>query len=71
MATGSKRSARKRSITPRRDPAGTAPAPQSPLLDLTSDWYWEQDAEFRFTTFEGRGGGGHYAPSAAVLGKRM
>ena len=24
------------------------------LTELSSDWYWEQDAEFRFTRFEGR-----------------
>jgi len=24
------------------------------LTDLSSDWYWEQDAEFRFTRLEGR-----------------
>ncbi|MEX2525310.1 MAG: diguanylate cyclase [Gammaproteobacteria bacterium] len=25
------------------------------LTELSSDWYWEQDGEFRFTRFEGRG----------------
>src|SRR5690349_22710312 len=24
-----------------------------PISQLSSDWYWEQDAEFRFTTFTG------------------
>ena len=42
------------------------------LTKLSSDWYWEQDAELRFIKFEGRGGGeGGYDPSAAVLGKRV
>jgi len=27
------------------------------LTELSSDWYWEQDAEFRFSRFEGRGSG--------------
>ncbi|HUQ74231.1 MAG TPA: diguanylate cyclase [Burkholderiales bacterium] len=34
-----------------------APAPQrdsSALLELLSDWYWEQDAEFRFTVISRR-----------------
>jgi diguanylate cyclase (GGDEF)-like protein/PAS domain S-box-containing protein len=41
------------------------------LTSLSSDWYWEQDADFRFTTFEGRGGSDEYAPATAVLGKRV
>ncbi|MEO7761202.1 MAG: EAL domain-containing protein, partial [Casimicrobiaceae bacterium] len=28
------------------------------LTELSADWYWEQDAEFRFTRFEGRTVGG-------------
>jgi len=41
------------------------------LTQLSSDWYWEQDAQFRFTKFEGRGGAGsEYLPAGAVLGKR-
>jgi PAS domain S-box-containing protein len=36
--------------TARRRPAAAAPA----LLGLTSDWYWEQDAELRFTRVEVR-----------------
>ncbi len=28
--------------------------PLKALIDLFSDWYWEQDPEFRFTRFEGR-----------------
>jgi len=40
------------------------------LTNLSSDWYWEQDAEFRFTKFEGHGSGADgYAPATAVLGK--
>jgi diguanylate cyclase (GGDEF)-like protein/PAS domain S-box-containing protein len=41
------------------------------LTELSSDWYWEQDAEFRFTAFEGKSAGGRYMPTAAVLGKRV
>ena len=42
------------------------------LTNLSSDWYWEQDAQFRFTKFEGKGHGeGRYAPAAAVLGRRL
>jgi diguanylate cyclase (GGDEF)-like protein/PAS domain S-box-containing protein len=41
------------------------------LTRLSSDWYWEQDAEFRFTKFEGRGGDGNSASAVAVLGKRF
>jgi len=40
------------------------------LTTLSSDWYWEQDAEFRFVKFEGQGPGeGSYAPAATILGK--
>jgi diguanylate cyclase (GGDEF)-like protein/PAS domain S-box-containing protein len=49
MATAAKRSPRKRA-TVRRSPAAAAPA----LLGLTSDWYWEQDTELRFTRVEVR-----------------
>src|SRR5688500_11561560 len=48
------RSAGKQNVTRkasrRREPAPGAPA----LLGLTSDWYWEQDAELRFTRVEVR-----------------
>jgi diguanylate cyclase (GGDEF)-like protein/PAS domain S-box-containing protein len=41
------------------------------LTELSSDWYWEQDAELRFTKFEGRRhAGDRYDPAANVLGKR-
>jgi diguanylate cyclase (GGDEF)-like protein/PAS domain S-box-containing protein len=41
------------------------------LTELSSDWYWEQDAELRFTKFEGRRGtGDRYDPAVQVLGKR-
>ena len=40
------------------------------LTSLSSDWYWEQDAQLRFTKFEGRGAG-DYDPARAVLGKRF
>src|SRR5258708_8539828 len=42
--------------SPVRDEAATeAPVrPSSSLLELLSDWYWEQDAEFRFTVVSSR-----------------
>jgi diguanylate cyclase (GGDEF)-like protein/PAS domain S-box-containing protein len=40
------------------------------LTQLSSDWYWEQDAELRFTKFEGSGiSGSRYEPGAAVVGR--
>ena len=42
------------------------------LINLSADWYWEQDAELRFTKCEGNGpGGSGYNPSALVLGKHL
>jgi diguanylate cyclase (GGDEF)-like protein/PAS domain S-box-containing protein len=41
------------------------------LTALSSDWYWEQDAQFRFIRFEGRGvtrSGAEMAP--ALIGRR-
>ena len=38
------------------------------LTGLSSDWYWEQGPDLRFTKFEGRGGG-YSPPLQAVLGK--
>jgi len=41
------------------------------LVELSSDWYWEKDAEFRFTKFDGKGvTDGRYDPQRAVIGKR-
>jgi diguanylate cyclase (GGDEF)-like protein/PAS domain S-box-containing protein len=40
------------------------------LTSLSSDWYWELDADFHFTTFEGRGRG-DYNPAALVVGRRV
>ena len=41
------------------------------LTDLSSDWYWEQDAEHRFTKLEGRQvAGGDPQLLAALIGKR-
>src|SRR5688572_26103196 len=41
------------------------------LTDLSSDWYWEQDAEFRFTRLEGRQvAGGDDRLRKRLLGKR-
>ena len=54
MAKAAKRSPAKRTRTARRQPAAEAPAPHFAFLGLTSDWYWEQDAELRFTRVEVR-----------------
>jgi diguanylate cyclase (GGDEF)-like protein/PAS domain S-box-containing protein len=41
------------------------------LTDLSSDWYWEIDAQFRFTRIEGRYvEGGESLAGETVLGKR-
>jgi diguanylate cyclase (GGDEF)-like protein/PAS domain S-box-containing protein len=41
------------------------------LTKLSSDWYWEQDAEFRFSRLEGQyAAGGESLADESVLGKR-
>ncbi|MFN7087091.1 MAG: EAL domain-containing protein [Burkholderiales bacterium] len=40
------------------------------LAQLSSDWFWEQDAEFRFTAMSGGLAGKAGLDSAATLGKR-
>ena len=41
------------------------------LTRLSSDWYWEQDAEFRFTSFSGGEGGAKWGPDqSGQIGKR-
>jgi diguanylate cyclase (GGDEF)-like protein/PAS domain S-box-containing protein len=40
------------------------------LTELSSDWYWEQDAALRFTKFDGSGiAGERYQPARAVIGR--
>jgi diguanylate cyclase (GGDEF)-like protein/PAS domain S-box-containing protein len=39
------------------------------LTELSSDWYWEQDGEFRFSRLEGRHVSGDNAAFAGELGK--
>ncbi|MEO8136460.1 MAG: EAL domain-containing protein, partial [Betaproteobacteria bacterium] len=39
------------------------------LTELSADWYWEQDAEFRFVRFEGRGQHG-FVCDPENIGKR-
>ncbi len=56
MAKEAKRSPARR-VTARRRPAAPAvatPAAAPAFLGLTSDWYWEQDSELRFTRVEVR-----------------
>jgi diguanylate cyclase (GGDEF)-like protein/PAS domain S-box-containing protein len=41
------------------------------LTDLSSDWYWEQDADFRFTRLEGRQvAGGDHELKKRLMGSR-
>ena len=41
------------------------------LTDLSSDWYWEIDSDFRFTRIEGRHvEGGESLPGENILGRR-
>lgn len=62
-------------------PPGTPGASPSPefapdaaalvsLLDLASDWYWEQDAELRFTRIVGTGGQRSHYISGSAIGQR-
>ena len=39
------------------------------LTNLSSDWFWEQDADFRFTRFEGRHVGGDGDEFESAIGK--
>lgn len=39
------------------------------LADLSSDWYWEQDAEYRFVRFDGRVHDGTGMPGTDYVGK--
>ncbi|HEX5476393.1 MAG TPA: GGDEF domain-containing protein, partial [Burkholderiales bacterium] len=41
------------------------------LIDLSTDWYWEQDADYRFTRIEGRSvAGGDPRLRARLMGAR-
>ena len=40
------------------------------LTELSSDWFWEQDAEYRFTRVEGRYAGGAPGAREEVIGTR-
>ncbi len=65
MAKAAKRSSRKR--TPARQSTAAAPAPA--FFGLTSDWYWEQDTELRFTRVEVRNEADQ-GLAQAILGKQ-
>jgi diguanylate cyclase (GGDEF)-like protein/PAS domain S-box-containing protein len=41
------------------------------LVELSSDWYWEQDAESRLIRVEGRHAAMGHGPKSAILGKRL
>ena len=52
----------------RKRRAGARRAPERSILrDLPADWYWEQDAELRFTRIEARSGG----PAEDALARRQ
>ena len=72
MATAAKRAAAaRRRSTPRRKQAARALAPDSHLLGLTSDWYWEQDAELRFSRVQVRDdAAAEQAMAKQILGRR-
>src|SRR5688500_1627249 len=64
---------RKQPRAPKRKPRRAGAAKSAPLLitSLSSDWYWEQDAEHRFTRLELQSGGvGDPDLVHAALGKR-
>src|SRR5512145_1763915 len=55
MAASSRRTPARRAPAWRRGAAAASARHSAPhLLGLTSDWYWEQDAELRFTRVEVR-----------------
>jgi diguanylate cyclase (GGDEF)-like protein/PAS domain S-box-containing protein len=62
-----KRAPARRAGASRRQAAAAAPA----LLGLTSDWYWEQDAELRFTRVDVRNdAAAEQALARQIVGKR-
>ncbi|HEV3009183.1 MAG TPA: diguanylate cyclase, partial [Burkholderiales bacterium] len=69
MAKAAKRSPAKRA-TAGRQPAA-APASHLASLGFTSDWYWEQDAELRFTRVEVRNdAAAEHALAERIVGKQ-
>src|SRR5688572_12784028 len=67
-----KRSPGKRITARRQPPAAAAPAVAAPsYLGLTSDWYWEQDAELRFTRVVVRdGAAAEQSMAQQLIGKK-
>ncbi len=41
------------------------------LTSLSTDWYWEQDADYRMVRFEGRRAVLRYDPAKIVIGQRL
>ncbi|HTT11295.1 MAG TPA: EAL domain-containing protein [Burkholderiaceae bacterium] len=39
------------------------------MVEFSSDWYWELDADLRFITFEGRGSTENYLPAPLLVGR--
>jgi diguanylate cyclase (GGDEF)-like protein/PAS domain S-box-containing protein len=55
----------------KRSPIKRATAPDFAVLGLTSDWYWEQDAELRFTRVEVRNdAAAEQALASRIVGKK-
>jgi diguanylate cyclase (GGDEF)-like protein/PAS domain S-box-containing protein len=72
MSQATKRSAAKRAPARRPRSAARLPGASSfEVLGLTSDWYWEQDAELRFTRVEVRNDAlAEQALAQRILGKK-
>jgi diguanylate cyclase (GGDEF)-like protein/PAS domain S-box-containing protein len=70
MAQKTKRSAARRAPARRQRSSAAAASPFA-VLALTSDWYWEQDAELRFTRVEVRNdAAAEKALAERILGKK-
>ncbi|HEU4353033.1 MAG TPA: diguanylate cyclase [Burkholderiales bacterium] len=72
MAASSGRTPARRTPGRRRSAAAASARRSAPhLLGLTSDWYWEQDAELRFTRVEVRNdAAAEQSLAQGILGKR-
>jgi diguanylate cyclase (GGDEF)-like protein/PAS domain S-box-containing protein len=57
-------------MPPLEQPMAEGEARFRALLALSSDWYWEQDAEFRFTMFAGQRNDGLPSGASALIGLR-
>src|SRR5882672_7170501 len=53
------------------DPQTPQPSSPSSLAELLADWYWEQDAEFRFTVVSSRRAGNNGADPFPYVGRKQ